>query len=54
MNADDKKYLKSVEKARPSSEVFSGMVRILKDMHKKTDELLNKVNDSLLKTSKTL
>jgi len=54
MNDEDKKYLRFERKARPSFEVFSRMVQILKSVHAKTDLLTNKVYDSLLKTSKDI
>lgn len=40
MSDEDKKYLKSIKKVRPSLEVFEKMVEILKETQKKTDQLL--------------
>ncbi len=54
MNDEDRKYLQSVRKMRPSLEIFSGMVRILENTHKHTDQLLNNLNKSLLETFKTI
>lgn len=40
MNEEDKKYLRSVKKIRPSLEVFEKMVQILANIQSKTDQLL--------------
>jgi hypothetical protein len=54
MNNEDKKYLKSAEKMRPSLEVFNRMVQILTQTQEKANQLLNIANISLLETSKTI
>lgn len=41
MSEEDKKYLQSARKMRPSLEVFQNMVSILTKMQKRTDQLLN-------------
>lgn len=40
MNGEDKKYLRSVKKIRPSFEIFERMVQILTQVQAKTDQLL--------------
>jgi len=40
MNEEDRKYLRSVKKLRPSLEVFKRMVQILKGVQQKTDQML--------------
>jgi hypothetical protein len=52
MNNEDKKYLKTAEKTRPSLEVFSGMVQILKNEQEKVNKLLDLVNNTLLENCK--
>ena len=47
MSEEDRKYLRSVKKMRPSFEVFEKMVQILTSMQSKTDQLLQ--NSLLLK-----
>ena len=42
MNEEDRKYLRSVKKMRPSFEVFEKMVEILTALQAKTDQLLQK------------
>lgn len=54
MNVDDRKYLRFLEKKRPSLEVFERMVEILIGAQKKTDQLLNTLNASLLETPKAI
>jgi len=54
MSEEDRKYLNSVKKMRPSSEVFGRMVQILTGAQKKTDQLLDTLNTSLLETFKTI
>lgn len=54
MNDEDRKYLKSVEKKRPSLEVFKRMVSILAQTQGKTDQLLTIADTSLLETFKTI
>jgi len=52
MNIEDRKYLKMLSKRRPGLEVFEGMVQILKKLQEKTDELMDKLNNTLLQASK--
>ena len=40
MSEEDRKYLRSVKKLRPSFEVFEKMVQILKNVQEQTDQLL--------------
>lgn len=40
MGEEDRRYLRSVRKMRPSLEVFEKMVEILRDVQEKTDQLL--------------
>lgn len=54
MNEEDKKYLRSAEKMRPSFEVFERMVQILTSTQEKTNQLLTIANTSLLETSKAI
>jgi len=54
MNDEDRKYLISVEKMRPSFEVFERMVQILTSEQEETDRLLYALNTSLLETSKPI
>lgn len=54
MNDEARKYLRFLEKKRPSLEVFSSMVQILSQVQEKTDQLQNVLNASLLETYKTI
>jgi len=47
MSEEDRKYLRSVKKLRPSFEIFEKMVQILTALQAKTDQLLQ--NSLLLK-----
>lgn len=40
MNEEDRKYLRSAKKMRPSLEVFKKMVEILKNVQEQTNQLL--------------
>jgi len=40
MSEEDRRYLRSVKKLRPSFEVFEKMVQILTSLQAKTDQLL--------------
>lgn len=40
MSEEDRKYLISVKKMRPSLEIFKKMVEILANVQEKTDQLL--------------
>lgn len=54
MNDEDRKYLRSAEKARPSLEVFQGMVQILSNTHERIDRLMDAINNSLLEASEPI
>jgi hypothetical protein len=51
MDNESKKYLKSIIKMRPSFEIFSKLVQILKDEQKRSDQLLTIADISLLEAS---
>lgn len=53
MNDEDRKYLRSEKKMRPRIEVFERMVQILAGVQKKSDQLLQTINKSLLETFKS-
>lgn len=53
MNDEDRKYLRSEKKMRPGIKVFERMIQILADVQKKSDQLLNTINKSLLETFKS-
>lgn len=54
MNDEDRKYLRFLEKKRPSLEVFERMVQILTNTQRETEQLYITLNTSLLKTFKTI
>jgi hypothetical protein len=54
MNDEDRKYLREAERMRPSFEIFNKMVRILADEKEEVDQLMLKLNTSLLETYKTI
>jgi hypothetical protein len=54
MNDEDRKYLERAEKARPSFEIFSKMVQMLKVEREEIDRLLTVADTHLLKTFKTI
>jgi hypothetical protein len=54
MNDEDRKYLREAERMRPSFEVFSKMVRILVDEKDEIDQLMLRLDTSLLQTYKTI
>lgn len=54
MNDEDRKYLRFLEKKRPSLEVFERMVQILTNTQRETEQLFIALNTSLLKTFKTI
>jgi hypothetical protein len=54
MNDEDRKYLRTLDRMRPSLEVFSRMVKILENEQKQTDQLLLAADTSLLETYESL
>lgn len=54
MNDEDRQYLESTEKMRPSFGIFERMVQILTNTQEEINQLLNIANAYLLETSKTI
>lgn len=54
MNNEDKKYLRATEKTRPSLEVFSKMVEILKAEDEKICQLYTDIDNYLLNNFKII
>jgi len=54
MSYEEKKYLKITGKMRPSFDVFNKMAKILKGEQEKVNELFLAIDNSLLKTYKTI
>ena len=54
MNNEDRKYLRAILKTRPSFEVFSELVEILKAEQKKVDQLFTATDTFLLNSYKTV
>jgi hypothetical protein len=53
MNNEDRKYLRSILKTRPSFEAFNKLVEILKVEQEKVDQLFTATDTFLLDSYKT-
>lgn len=53
MNNEDRKYLRSTERMRPSFRIFERMVKILESVQAKANQLLTAADKSLLETFKS-